>query len=72
MQGVRLSIVVALFRFHPQAALRVRRLIGQCYDERTDGRASAGAVLAAIRGGDHPEEMPDITEDPPLEPTSAR
>lgn len=72
--GARLSGIVALFRFHPQAALRVRRLIGQRYDERTDGRSSRPVpFFAAIRDGEAPAEMPDIKpEDPPLAPTSAK
>ncbi len=71
--GARLDGIVAVFRFHPQAALRVRRLIGQRYDERTDGRASRPVPwFAAIRGGEAPAEMPDIKpNDPPLAPTSA-
>jgi hypothetical protein len=71
--GARLDGIVAVFRFHPQAALRVRRLVGQRYDERTDGRASRPVPwFAAIRGGEAPAEMPDIKpNDPPLAPTSA-
>ena len=71
--GTRLDGIVAVFRFHPQAALRVRRLIGQRYDERTDGRASRPVPwFAAIRGGEAPPEMPDIQPgDPPLAPTNA-
>ena len=71
--GARLDGVVALFSFHPQAALRLRRLIGQRYDGRTDGRASRPTPwFAAIRGGEAPAEMPDIgPDDPPLAPTAA-
>lgn len=71
--GARLDGIIALLRFHPQAALRLRRLIGQRYDERTDGRASRPVPwFAAIRGGDAPAEMADITpDDPPLAPSQA-
>jgi hypothetical protein len=71
--GARIDGIVALFRFHPQAALRLRRLIGQRYDERTDGRASRPVPwFAAIRGGEAPAEMADIQPgDPPLAPIDA-
>jgi hypothetical protein len=71
--GSRLDGVVAVFRFHPQAALRLRRLVGQRYDERTDGRASRPVPWsAAIRGGEAPAEISQIVEgDPPLAPIDA-
>jgi hypothetical protein len=71
--GSRLDGVVAVFRFHPQAALRLRRLVGQRYDERTDGRASRPVPwYAAIRGGEAPAEISQIVEgDPPLAPINA-
>ncbi|WP_394836663.1 hypothetical protein LVJ94_07120 [Pendulispora rubella] len=59
--GNALTGVVAVLRFHPQAALRLRRLIGQRYDGRTDDRASRPVpFFAAIRGA----AMPPSSEAP--------
>jgi hypothetical protein len=71
--GAAVSGVVAVFRLHPQAALRLRRLVGQRYDGRTDGRASRPTPwYAAIRGGEAPDEIGEIVEgDPPLAPVEA-
>lgn len=70
--GSALTGVVGVFRFHPQAALRIQRLIGSRYDGRTDGRASRPVpVWAAIRDGDPPAETADMVEtDPPLAPVN--
>ncbi|WP_394847002.1 hypothetical protein LZC95_05985 [Pendulispora brunnea] len=49
--GNGLTGVVAVLRFHPQAALRLRRLIGQRFDGRSDDRANRPVpFFAAIRG----------------------
>jgi hypothetical protein len=71
--GARIDGIVALFSFHPQAALRLRRLIGQRHDGRTDGRASRPVPwYMVIRGGEAPAEIPDIQpDDPPLAPVAA-
>jgi phosphatidylserine/phosphatidylglycerophosphate/cardiolipin synthase-like enzyme len=69
-QGARFTGVVAVFSFHPQAALRLRRLIRQRYD----GLAQAARPTpwyAAITGGEEPAEMASIQPgDPPLAPTA--
>lgn len=71
--GERITGVVALVKFHPQSALRLRRLIGARYDGRADGRASRPTPwFAVIRGGKAPDEIDAITEnDPPLAPIDA-
>ena len=71
--GVALSGVVGVFSFHPQAALRLRRLVGARFDGRTDGLALRPTPFyAAIRDGDPPAETGTMTEnDPPLAPLSA-
>ena len=72
--GASLSGVVGVFRFHPQAALRIRRLAGSRFDGRTDGSAARPIpFVAAIRGGNAPAEVAHIAEsDPPLAPLDAR
>ena len=71
--GAALTGVVGVFRFHPQAALRLQRLIGARFDGRTDDRAARPVpVCAAIRDGDPPAETGSMTEnDPPLAPVNA-
>jgi len=71
--GQSLTGVVAVLRFHPQAALRLRRLIGHRFDGRSDDRANRPVpCFAVIRGGEAPDELDQIDEDdPPLAPDAA-
>lgn len=68
--GAPLSGEVAVLRFHPQAVLRLRRLIAGRFDGRSDDRAQRPVpACAAIRGGSGPAGLASITEDdPPLAP----
>src|SRR6185369_14606958 len=71
--GASLTGVVGVFFFHPQSALRIRRLVGSRFDGRTDGSAIRPTpFFAALRGGEAPAEVADIVEaDPPLAPIDA-
>jgi len=71
--GAALSGVVGVFSFHPQAALRLRRLAGARFDGRVDGLALRPTPFyAAIRDGNPPAETGTMTpNDPPLAPLNA-
>ncbi len=71
--GAILSGVVGVFAFHPQSALRIRRLIGGRFDGRTDGLALRPTpFFAAIRDGIPPPELSSMADsDPPLAPIHA-
>jgi hypothetical protein len=68
--GRSLSGVVGVLHLHPQAALRIKRLIGARFDGRTDSSALRPTpYYAAIRGGKAPDEVRHMVEnDPPLAP----
>src|SRR6185436_17535577 len=56
--GASLTGVVGVFFFHPQSALRIRRLVGSRFDGRTDGSAIRPTpFFAALRGGEAPAEV---------------
>jgi hypothetical protein len=67
--GAALEGAVAVLRFHPHAALRLRRLIAARHDDRSDGRAARPVPFyAAIRGGAPPAGLPTRETHPPLAP----